>query len=90
MKYFVDGKLLPEVTAAQVTEWAQKNREVDESYNSYVATAPINFWLDQEILPWSGIPNSKEDLERNTSEGKKEDGVVDFKIDYVRVWQKKN
>lgn len=90
VKYFVDGKLLSEVTVAQVTEWAQKNREVDERYNGYVATVPINLWLDQEIFPWSGIPKSKEDLERNSPEGKKEDGVVDFEIDYVRVWQKKN
>jgi hypothetical protein len=84
----IDGKLLAEVTAAQVTEWAKKNLKVDEGY---VATVPINLWLDQEIFPWVGIPKSKEDLERNSQEGKKDDGVVIaswllYPNQYWRTW----
>lgn len=88
VKYFIDGKLLSHVTAEQVTAWAKKNRKVPSDYNGYVATTPINLWLDQEVFPWVGIPKSKADLEMNSPEGKKDDGVVDFEIDYVRVWQK--
>jgi len=58
---------------------------VDEDYDGYVATVPISLWLDQEIFPWVGMPKSKEDLERNSPEGKKGDGVVGFEIDYVRI-----
>lgn len=88
IKYYVDGKLLSTVSAEQVTEWARKNRDVDATYNGYVATRPISIWLDQETFPWHGIPDSKADLELNSPEGKKDDGVVDFEIEYVRVWQK--
>ncbi|WP_235817841.1 family 16 glycosylhydrolase [Formosa haliotis] len=89
MKYFVDGKLFSEVTADQVTTWAKENRDVPDQYNGYVATKPISLWLDQETFPWHGYPKSKSDLERNSPEGDKDDGVVDFEIEYVRVWQKK-
>ncbi|MGJ8692113.1 MAG: family 16 glycosylhydrolase [Thalassotalea sp.] len=88
MKYYVDGKLFSEVSAADVTKWARENREVDSDYNGYVATKPISIWLDQETFPWNGIPDSKADLEKNSPAGKKDDGVVDFEIEYVRVWQK--
>lgn len=89
VKYFVDGKLLSEVSAEEVTKWARANREVDKNYEGYVATLPIHIWLDMETFPWHGYPKSKEELEANSPEGAKEDGIVDFKIDYVRVWQKK-
>lgn len=89
VKYFVDGELLSEVSAAEVTEWAKANREIDENYNGYVANVPIHLWLDLETFPWHGYPKSKEELEANSPDGQKDDGVVDFKIDYVRVWQKK-
>lgn len=88
IKYFVDGKLFSSVTAAEATAWAKDNREVDDDYNGYVATVPINIWLDMEIFPWHGIPSSKEDLEKNSPATLKDDGVVDFEIEYVRVWQK--
>ncbi len=88
IQYYVDGKLFSSVTAEEATAWARENREVDENYNGYVATVPINIWLDNEIFPWHGIPKSKADLELNSPEGEKEDGVVDFEIEYVRVWQK--
>ena len=90
VKYYIDGKLFSEVTAEQVSEWARKNRPVDADYNGYVATKPLNLWLDQETFPWNGIPDSKEDLELNSPEGKKDDGVVDYEIEYIRVWQQKS
>lgn len=92
MKYYINGKLFSTVTAEQVTEWAKKNRTkitLPEDYNGYVANRPIALWLDQECFPWHDIPSSKEELERFSKESEKEDGVVDFEIEYVRVWQKK-
>lgn len=92
IKYYLDGKLFSQVTADQVTEWAKKNRKkitLPENYNGYVADRPIALWLDQETFPWHDIPSSKEDLEKYSPKGKKEDGIVDFEIEYVRVWQKK-
>lgn len=92
MKYYIDGKLFSTVTAEQVTKWAKENRKkitLPEDYNGYVATVPISIWLDQETFPWHDVPKTKEELERWSPEGKKEDGVVDYEIEYVRVWQKK-
>lgn len=88
IKYYIDGKLFSSVTAEEATKWARENRDVSNNYNGYVATVPINIWLDNEIFPWHGIPQSKEDLELNSPDGEKDDGIVDFQIDYVRVWQK--
>ncbi|WP_343224763.1 family 16 glycosylhydrolase [Pelagicoccus sp. SDUM812005] len=88
IKYFVDGKLFTSVTAEEASEWARANRDVPEDYDGYVATVPINLWLDMEIFPWHGIPETKEDLEKNSPEGEQEDGIVEFEIEYVRVWQK--
>lgn len=90
VKYFVDGKLFSSVTAEQVTAWAKENREnLDENYNGYVATKPISLWLDQETFPWHDIPKTKEELEAHSPEDKKQDGVVDFEVEYIRVWQHK-
>lgn len=88
IKYYVDGQLFSQVSAEQVSEWARENRDVPADYNGYVATKPISLWLDQETFPWHGIPDSLEDLERNSPSGENKDGVVDFEIEYVRVWQK--
>lgn len=87
IKYYIDGKLISSVTPEQVTEWAKKNREVDDDYNGYIATQPINLWLDMETFPWNGMPDSKDDLEQNSPEHLKYDGKVDFEVDYIRVWQ---
>jgi len=90
VKYFVDGKLFSSVTAEEVSIWARENREkVDENYNGYVATKPISLWLDQETFPWHDIPKSKAELEAFSPEAEKEDGIVDFEIEYIRVWQHK-
>lgn len=88
IKYYVDGELFSQVTAEEATAWARANREVPDDYNGYVATKPINLWLDMEIFPWHGVPWSKEDLEFNSAADEKDDGVVSFEIQYVRVWQK--
>lgn len=88
IKYYVDGKLLSTVSADDVRKWALENRDTNPGYDGWVATKPISLWLDQETFPWHGIPDSKEDLELNSPEGEKDDGIVDFEIEYVRVWQK--
>ena len=82
--YYVDGKLLTHASAQKIDQYA-KARGYKKGY---VATVPISIWLDQETFPWHGVPESKEDLELNSPDEKKGDGVVDFEIDYVRVWQR--
>ena len=92
IRKYIDGKLFSTVTAEQVTAWAKENRKkikLPEDYNGYVANKPITIWIDQECFPWHDIPKSKEELERFSADGEKEDGIVDFEIEYVRVWQKK-
>lgn len=89
IKYYVDGKLLSQVSADDVREWARKNRKTEAGYDGWVANKPISLWLDMEIFPWHGMPDSKEDLELNSPEGEKDDGKVGYEIEYVRVWQKK-
>ncbi len=84
IKYYIDGKLFTSATMEEVDAYAKKNG-MDKGY---VVTHPIHIWLDQETFPWHGVPDSKEDLELNSPEGKKDDGIVDFEIEYVRVWQK--
>ena len=84
VKIYVDGKLFTEASRDKINAYAR-----EKGYGKgYVITKPIAIWLDQETFPWHGIPDSKEDLELNSPEGEKDDGVVDFEIDYVRVWQK--
>lgn len=83
IKYYVDGKLFTEASADQIDAYAKaKGFE-----KGYVVTKPIKIWLDQETFPWHGVPDSKGDLELNSPKGEKDDGVVDFEIEYVRVWQ---
>ncbi|MDA9201982.1 family 16 glycosylhydrolase [Flavobacteriaceae bacterium] len=90
VKYYIDGKLFSEVSAEEVTKWARENRDVPNDYDGYVATKPIHIWLDMEIFPWHDIPKSKEELETFSGEANKHDGILEFEIDYVRVWQKNN
>jgi len=84
LKLYVDGKYKTGATKEQVDAYAKKKNLP----NGWVMTGPIHVWLDQETFPWHGVPDSKEDLELNSPEDKKDDGVVDFEIEYVRVWQK--
>ena len=85
IKQYVDGKLFTQVTKEEVDAYAKEK----DLPNGWVMDGPIHIWLDQETFPWHGVPDSLEDLELNSPEGKKEDGVVDFEIEYVRIWQKK-
>ncbi|WP_282080372.1 family 16 glycosylhydrolase [Aquimarina algiphila] len=84
LKLYVDGKLFTQATREQVDVYS-KERNLP---NGWVMDGPIHIWLDQETFPWHGIPDSLEDLEKNSPDGKKKDGVVDFEIEYVRIWQK--
>ena len=88
IKYYIDGKLVSSVTAQEVRSYANTNRNVTENYNGYVATNPINLWLDIEVFPWNGMPLSKEDLTLNGTDEQKAKGIMDYEIDYIRVWQK--
>lgn len=90
IKYYVDGVLFSEMTATDANAYAREQFDLEDDYDAYIAKKPIFLWLDQETFPWRGIPDSKEDLELNSPEGEKDDGVVDFGIEYVRVWQKQN
>ncbi|XMO85862.1 family 16 glycosylhydrolase [Algibacter sp. AS12] len=85
LKLYVDGKLFTQATKEQVDAYAKEKNLP----NGWVMDGPIHIWLDQETFPWHGVPDSKEDLELNSPDGKKDDGVVDFEIEYVRIWQKK-
>lgn len=84
IRYFIDGKLFSDVSIADVEAFAKtKGRD-----KGYVIDKAMHLWLDSESFPWRGYPDSKEDLEANSPEGEKDDGVVDFEIEYLRVWQK--
>lgn len=85
VNYYIDGRLFSSVSRQDVDAFAKEHRGVE---HGYVATKPISLWLDQETFPWHGVPQSLADLEKNSPAGEKEDGVVDFEIEYIRVWQK--
>lgn len=92
-RYFVDGKLWTEMTADEMRAWAKENvKEVKDQPEDYdpweAAMKPIVLWLDMETFPWHDVPKSLEDLEKNSPEHLKHDGVVDFEVDYFRVWQR--
>ncbi|MDX6747899.1 family 16 glycosylhydrolase [Polaribacter sp. PL03] len=84
LKLYVDGKYKTGATKEQVDAYAKEKNLP----NGWVLNGPISIWLDQETFPWHGVPDSKEDLELNSPEGKKDDGIVDYEIEYMRVWQK--
>lgn len=84
IRYYIDGKLFIEVSREKIDAYA-KEKGLKQGY---VITQPMHIWLDSEAFPWHGYATSKEDLERNSPTHKKHDGIVDFEIDYVRVWQK--
>jgi hypothetical protein len=84
IKYYVDGKLLTQASAERIDAYA-----LSKGFSKgYVITKAIKIWLDQETFPWHGVPDSMADLELNSPTDKKDDGIVDFEIDYVRIWQK--
>ncbi|MBK1880057.1 family 16 glycosylhydrolase [Pelagicoccus mobilis] len=85
IRYFIDGKLFSEASREDIEKWAKEEKGREKGY---VIEKAMHLWLDSESFPWRGYPDSKEDLERNSPEGEKDDGVVDYEIEYVRVWQR--
>lgn len=92
VRYFLDGKLIADITADEVRKWARENNQhnpkVDDAYDGWVANRPVVLWLDMETFPWHGVPESAEDLERSEPEPKRGDAKVEFEVDYVRLWQR--
>jgi beta-glucanase (GH16 family) len=78
IKIFADGVLVDTVERSVLGE------------SNWVTNVPYWVWVDQETFPWHGVPDSKSDLELNSPVGQKDDGIVDFEIEYIRIWDKKN
>lgn len=83
IRYFIDGKLFSDASIEDIEKFAKKKGRD----KGYVVDKAMHLWLDSESFPWRGFPDSKVDLEANSPEGEKDDGVVDFEIEYLRVWQ---
>ena len=90
IKVYVDGNLISSASVAQINTYddVTNNKGGNGAAENYVVTKPIKIWLDQETFPWHGVPNSLEDLEANSPAGENTDGIVDFEVAYLRVWQK--
>ncbi|MGB5420053.1 family 16 glycosylhydrolase [Algibacter sp.] len=90
VKIYLDGVLFKDVPKATINAYddVAKENGGNGANENYVVTKPIKLWFDQETFPWHGVPDSKEDLEFNSPASKKSDGIVDFEIEYLRVWQK--
>jgi len=90
IKVYVDGNLISSASIAEINAYddVTNNKGGNGSAANYVVTKPIKIWLDQETFPWHGVPDSLEDLEANSPAGENTDGVVDFEVEYLRVWQK--
>lgn len=91
VKIYIDGLLYKNVSRATINEYddISKNNGGNGVNENFVITKPIKLWLSQATFPWNGVPDSKEDLEFNSPANKKDDGIVDYEIEYLRVWQKK-
>jgi hypothetical protein len=90
VKIYIDGVLFKDIPKATINAYDDVTNENggNGANANYVVTKPIKLWFDQETFPWHGVPDSKEDLEFNSPAGKKDDGIVDYEIEYLRVWQK--
>ena len=91
IKIYIDGVLFRDVPRATINAYndvALQNGGNGTNEN-FVVTKAIKLWLSQATFPWNGVPDSLADLELNSPVGKKDDGIVDYEIEYVRVWQKK-
>ncbi|MGJ8654614.1 MAG: family 16 glycosylhydrolase [Opitutaceae bacterium] len=85
IRYFIDGELFSEASVETIEAYARTQKDRDKGY---VIDKAMHLWLDSESFPWRGYPDSLEDLEANSPKGENTDGVVDFEIEYLRVWQK--
>ncbi|WP_139957391.1 family 16 glycosylhydrolase [Flavicella sediminum] len=89
IKIFIDGVLYRDVPRTEINAYDDiTHGGGNGDFENYVVTKAIKIWLDQETFPWHGVPDSKDDLEFNSPENEKEDGIIDFEVEYVRVWQK--
>ncbi|CAH8284284.1 putative secreted protein (Por secretion system target) [Mariniflexile fucanivorans] len=90
VKIYIDGILFRDVPRTIINAYndVANNNGGNGANENYVVTKPIKLWFDQETFPWHGVPTSLADLELNSPAEKKDDGVVDFEIEYLRVWQK--
>ncbi|TYA92380.1 family 16 glycosylhydrolase [Seonamhaeicola marinus] len=90
LKIFIDGELFRFVSKATINAYddVANSNGGNGAKENFVVTKPIALWFDQETFPWHGVPDSKADLELSSPIGEKEDGKVDFEIEYLRVWQK--
>jgi beta-glucanase (GH16 family) len=91
IKIYIDGKLYRDVsrTAINLYDDVSLQSGGNGTNENFVVTKAIKLWLSQATFPWHGVPDSLDDLELNSPAGKKKDGIVDYEIEYVRVWQKK-
>ncbi|GAA4238725.1 hypothetical protein GCM10022291_30310 [Postechiella marina] len=89
VKIYIDGQLFKSISRTEINNYDDAiHGGGNGASENYVITKPIKLWFDQETFPWHGVPDSKADLEANSSSDKKDDGIVDFEIEYLRVWQK--
>lgn len=90
VKIFLDGELFKFVSRATINAYddVANSNGGNGANENFVVTKPIFLWFDQETFPWHGVPDSKSDLELNSPNDKKDDGIIDFEIEYLRVWQK--
>ncbi|WP_299556468.1 family 16 glycosylhydrolase [Seonamhaeicola sp.] len=90
LKIFIDGELFRYASKATINAYddVANSNGGNGANENFVVTKPIALWFDQETFPWHGVPDSKADLELNSPADKKDDGIVDFEIEYLRVWQK--
>ncbi|GIZ08866.1 T9SS type A sorting domain-containing protein [Flavobacterium sp. UMI-01] len=92
LKIYIDGVLYRNVPKATINAYDDVTLQNggNGANENYVVTKPLKLWLSQATFPWHGVPDSKADLELNSPIGQKDDGIVDYEIEYVRVWQKGN
>ncbi|MDB2702164.1 MAG: family 16 glycosylhydrolase [Wenyingzhuangia sp.] len=82
IKIYIDGQLYRDVSKTQINAFNDSSHHSGgngESLN-YVVTKPIKLWISQATFPWHGVPDNIEELGTN--------GIVDYEVDYLRVWQK--
>jgi hypothetical protein len=89
LKIYIDGELYRDVSKTEINAYDDTvHGGGNGAHENFVVTKPVKLWIDQETFPWHGVPDSKEDLELNSPTAKKSDGIVDFEVEYLRVWQK--
>lgn len=84
IKYYIDGELFRDVSKDEINAYA-----VDKGFEKgWMIDKSLKIWLDMETFPWHGVPDSKSDLTLNGTTAEKDNGRMDYTVDYVRVWQR--